>query len=155
MAAMLREDWKGLGIVMTPVPLEFRSLIERVLTSRQFEACLLGLGGGDADPNPELNVWLSSGAMHVWNPGRKEPATAWERELDGLMQRQMTTMSYSRRKQLYDRAQEIVAGQAPMIFLVSPHVVVAQSGRVGNFRPAIMDHQTLWNVDQLFVRAQP
>ena len=52
MAAMLREDWKELGIAMTPVALEFRTLIERVMTSRQFEACLLGLGGGDADPNP-------------------------------------------------------------------------------------------------------
>ncbi len=151
MASMLREDWKSLGISMTPAPLEFRSLIERVLTSRQFEACLLGLGGGDADPNPELNVWLSSGAMHLWNPGQKQPATSWERELDELMQRQMTTLNYAARKRLYDRAQQIIAWEAPMIFLLSPHVVVAQNGRVGNFRPAILDHQTLWNVDELFL----
>jgi len=125
------------------------------MTSRQFEACLLGLGGGDADPNPELGVWLSAGAMHLWNPGQKQPATPWERELDELMRRQMTTIDYGARKRIYDSAQEIVATRAPMIFLVSPHVVVAESGKVGGFRPAIMDHQTLWNADQLFLKTKP
>jgi ABC-type transport system substrate-binding protein len=71
------------------------------------------------------------------------------------MQGQMTEMNRGRRKLLYDRVQEIVSREAPMIFLVSPHVVVAQSGRIGNFRPAIMDHQTLWNVEQLFLKRMP
>lgn len=152
MASMLQEDWKSLGIVMTPVPLEFRSLIDRVLNTRQFDACLLGLGGGDADPNPELNVWLSSGSMHLWNPGQKQPTTEWERELDELMRQQMTVRDYARRKRLYDRVQSIIAVNAPMIFLASPNVVVAQNGRVGNFKPAILDHRTLWNADELFLK---
>ncbi len=155
MAVMLREDWRELGIAMTPVPLEFRSLIERVTSARQFEACLLGLGGGDADPNSELNVWLSSGAMHLWNQAQKAPATGWERELDELMRRQITEIRPANRKQLYDRVQEIIAAQTPMVFLASPHVVVAQSGRVRNFRPAILDHHTLWNADELYLTPEP
>ena len=34
-----------------------------------------------------------------------QPATAWEREIDQLMQQQMITLDYSKRKQLYDRVQ--------------------------------------------------
>jgi peptide/nickel transport system substrate-binding protein len=152
MATMLQADFAQLGVAVTIAPLEFRSVLDRVTNTRQFDTVLLGLGGGDADPNPEMNVWLSSGATHMWNPNEKQPATAWESEIDGLMRRQMVTINSSDRKKLYDRVQDIVAAQSPMIFLVSPNVVVAQRGNVGNFRPAVMDHFTLWNAGELFLR---
>jgi len=47
--------------------------------------------------------------------------------------------------------QEIVASEQPMIFLASPNVVVARANSVGNFRPAVLDHQTLWNAEDLFL----
>jgi peptide/nickel transport system substrate-binding protein len=151
MATMLQEDWKALGIAVNIVPLELRAMIERVTGTRQFDTCLLGLGGGDADPNSELPVWLSSGSMHLWNPNQIAPGTPWEAEIDRLMQQQMITLDPTGRRALYERVQQIVADQVPMIFLASPHVLVARQPRVGNFRPAIMEHQTLWNVDELFL----
>ncbi len=152
MATMLQADYGELGIAVTIAPLEFRSLLARVVDTQQFDTVLLGLGGGDADPNAEQNVWLSSGGMHLWNPNQTQPATAWEGEIDRLMKRQMVTLDGGERKKLYDRVQEIVAEQLPMIFLVSPSVVVAQRGDVGNFRPALLDHFTLWNAGELFLR---
>jgi peptide/nickel transport system substrate-binding protein len=155
MAAMLQADFDELGISLTIASLEFRSLLDRVLNTRQFDTVLLGLGGGDADPNAEMNVWLSSGGTHLWNPNQKQPATPWETEIDGLMNRQMTTLDYTARKKLYGRVQEILAVECPVIFLVSPNVVVAQRGNVGNFRPAVLDHFTLWNAAELFLRRGP
>lgn len=152
MATILQADWKELGVDVNIVTLEFRSMIDRVLTAHQFDACIMGFGGGDADPNPEMNIWLSSGAMHLWNPSQPKPATSWEAEVDSLMRDQMVALDYAARKKMYDRVQDLVAREAPMIFLVSPHVVVAQRGAVGNFRPAILDHQTLWNADELYLR---
>jgi len=152
MAALLQADFEQLGIAITVVPLEFRSVLDRVLNTHQFDTVLQGLGGGDADPNPELNVWLSSGGTHMWNPNQKQPATDWEAEIDGLMHKQMAAVNAPERKKLYDRVQEIVAAQAPMIFLASPNVVVAERGNVGNFRPAVLDHYTLWNASELFLR---
>lgn len=151
MATMLQADWKQIGVDVNIVTLEFRAMLDRVLNTRRFDTCLMGLGGGDADPNPEMNVWLSSGAMHLWNPNQAQPATAWEAEIDTLMRKQMVTLDYAARRKMYDRVQQIVAAQLPMIFLVSPHVVVAQNGNVGNFHPAILDHQTLWNADELYL----
>lgn len=151
MAAILQDDFKQLGIAVTVATLEFRTLLDRVLKTRQFDTTLLGLGGGDADPNPEMGVWLSSGSMHLWNPEQKRPATDWESEIDPLMKRQMVTVDYQARRRIYDRVQEIVAKEQPMIFLVSPNVVIASRRRLGGFKPAILDHQTLWNSDELFV----
>jgi len=154
MATIIQDDLKHLGIHVQVVPLEFRSLVDRVLDTHQYDACIFGLGGGDADPNSEMNVWLSSGATHVWNPSQKEPATTWEAEIDTLMRQQMTELDFSRRKAVYDRVQQIVSRQLPIIPLVSPHVLAAARGRVGNFQPAVLDHHTLWNVEQLFFRRQ-
>ncbi len=154
MATMLQADWREIGIDVNIATLEFRAMLDRVLKTRQFDSCILGLGGGDADPNPEMNVWLSSGEMHLWNPSQRHPSTAWEAEIDEAMRRQMITVDYAERRKIYDRVQRIVAEQVPMIFLVSPHVVVAQRGNVGNFRPAILDHQTLWNAGELYLKKQ-
>jgi peptide/nickel transport system substrate-binding protein len=151
MATIIQDDLKQIGVRVQVVPLEFRVLLDKVLNKREFEACLLSLGNGDADPNAEMNIWMSTGATHLWNPSQKEPATEWEREIDGLMREQLVTMNYPRRKKLYDRVQEIVAENVPMIFLTSPNVLVAARGNLGNFRPAVLDHHTLWNADRLFL----
>jgi len=152
MATLLQDDLAHLGMQVHVVPLEFRALIDRVFQSYDYEAAIMGLGGGDADPNPEMNVWMSSGTSHLWNLGETQPATAWEREIDQLMQQQMVTMDYAKRKQLYDRVQQLVAENLPFIFLATPNILAAADPEVGNFHPAVLDPYTLWNADELYIR---
>ncbi len=152
MATLLQDDLSHLGMQVHVVPLEFRALIDRVFQSFDYDAAVMGLGGGDADPNPEMNVWAATGTSHLWHLGETQPATSWERELDQLMQQQMVTLDYGKRKQLYDRAQQIIAENLPFIFLGTPNILAGASARVGNFRPAILDPYTLWNADELYVR---
>ena len=152
MATIIQDDLKKLGIQTQVVSLEFRALVDRVLNSRQYEACILGLVSGDADPNPEMNVWLSSGGSHLWNPGQKQPMTPWEAEIDRLMRQQMTTLDHAERKRLYDRVQQIAAENLPLICLASPDILVAARKNLGNFQPAVVDHYTLWNAEQLYWR---
>jgi peptide/nickel transport system substrate-binding protein len=153
-ATLLQDDLAHLGMQVHVVPLDFRAIIDRVFQSFDYEAAIMGLGGGDADPNPELNVWLSSGSSHLWNLGETTPATTWEREIDGLMQQQMITLDYQKRKRLYDRVQQVIAENLPFIFLATPNILVSAGPQVGNFHPAVLDHYTLWNADQLYVRSQ-
>jgi peptide/nickel transport system substrate-binding protein len=152
MATLLQDDLSHLGMQVHVVPLEFRALIDRVFQSFDYDAAIMGLGGGDADPNPEMNVWMSSGTSHLWHLHETEPATAWEREVDGLMQQQMITLDYGKRKQLYDRVQELIAQQLPFIFLATPNILAVADPRVGNFHPASLDPYTLWNADELYIR---
>lgn len=152
MATMIQQDLKELGIRVQVVPLEFRAMLDRVLQTHDYEAAVMGLGGGDVDPNSQLNVWLSSGDDHLWHLGETQPATAWEAETDRLMKRQMSTLSAKDRKRLYDRVQEIEVEDVPLVFLVSPNVLVGAKLRVRNFQPAILDSHTLWNSEELFFR---
>lgn len=152
MATLVQDDLKQLGIGVQVVPLEFRSLIDRVTQSKEFDSCLLGIASFDADPNSDLNVWLSSGAQHLWHPSQTHPATPWEAEVDKLMEEQLATPSYAQRKKLYDRVQEILAEQQPMIFLASPDILAGSRNSVGNFHPAVLEPYVLWNAEQLFIR---
>jgi peptide/nickel transport system substrate-binding protein len=154
-ATLLQDDLAHLGMQVHVVPLDFRAMIDRVFQSLNYEAAVMGLGGGDPDPNPEMNVWLSSGATHIWHLGETQPATDWEREIDQLMQRQMVTLNYEKRKRLYDRVQQLISENLPFIFLATPNVLAGAKAQVGNFHPAVLDHYTLWNADQLYLRAQP
>jgi peptide/nickel transport system substrate-binding protein len=152
MATLIQDDLGRLGMNVHVVPLEFRAVVDRLLNSYDYEAALMGLANGDADPNPEMNVWLSRGSTHLWHPDQQKPATPWESEIDRLMEQQLVTMDYAKRKQLYDRVQEILAQQMPLICLVSPDVLAAAKDRVANFHPAILDPYVLWNVEQLYVQ---
>ncbi|MFQ5776708.1 MAG: ABC transporter substrate-binding protein [Terriglobia bacterium] len=152
MATIIQDDLKQLGMRVQVVPLEFRALLGRVLQTHEYEACLLALGGGDGDPNNEMNVWLSSGTTHLWNLGQSQPATPWEAEIDRLMQQQLVTRNYQERKRLYDRVQQLVAENLPILTLAGPNILVGAKNLLGNFRPAILDHHTLWNVEELFWR---
>jgi ABC-type transport system substrate-binding protein len=71
-----------------------------------------------------------------------------------LMQRQMVTLDYQKRKRLYDRVQLLIAENLPFIFLATPNVLAGAKSQVGNFHPAVLDHYTLWNADQLYLRTQ-
>ena len=151
-STIIQDDLKQLGMHVNVVTLELRALTARLLTTHDYEGLVLGLGGSDGDPNTEMNVWLSSGNFHLWHLGQLKPATPWEAELDTLMRRQVSTLDVRERKRLYDRVQQLVVENLPITSLVSPNVLVGAKKGLGNFRPTVLDHHALWNVDELFWR---
>ena len=150
MATMIQADLKDLGIHVQVVPLEFHSVLDRILKTHDYEAAVLGLGGGGVGPNSEMNVWLSSGTNHVWDLGEPHPITGWEAEIDQLMEKQLSTMQPKSRKLLYDRVQEILAEDLPIICLASPNILVGAKDQLANFKPATLDPYTLWISQELF-----
>jgi peptide/nickel transport system substrate-binding protein len=153
-ATIIQRDLAQLGMEVRVLPLESRSLLDRVFNTHYYEACLLGLVSGDADPNPEMNVWLSNGSMHLWNLGERQPEWPWEGEIDHLMRQQATTLNFPERKRLYDRVQLLVEENLPLICIVSPNVLVGARSELGNFNPTVLGEYTLWNADQLFFRRE-
>jgi peptide/nickel transport system substrate-binding protein len=155
LATIIQDDLREIGMQVQVVPLENRALLDRVLKTRDYDAAVMALSSGDADPNGEMNVWVSSGPTHLWRIGAAAPMGPWEKEIDDLMERQLVTRDGVARKRLYDRVQQLVAENLPMIPLVSPNVLVGAKAGLGNYRPAILDPQVLWNVDELFWRTTP
>jgi peptide/nickel transport system substrate-binding protein len=97
-------------------------------------------------------VWLSSSENHQWNPSEKVPETAWEVEIDRLMRAQGSAADSKKRKESFDRVQEIAVEQAPFIFLVNRNALSAVSSNVKGSSPVILVPQTYWNVERLAVK---
>jgi peptide/nickel transport system substrate-binding protein len=147
-AAVLQQDLRKIGIQVNIVPLEFGSLIERITQTNDYEACLLGFTNVDPEPNSQANVFLSSGNLHAWYPAQPAPATRWEAEIDQLIRKQAGAPQ-AIRKQAFDRVQEILWREAPVIFLVHPHVLVAVSPRLSNVVPSPLAPRIYWNIEQI------
>ncbi len=149
MATMIQQDLRSLGITVNVVTLDFPSLIQRISETFDYEAALLGLVNVDLDPNAQMNVWLSSSDEHQWNPKQKTPATSWEAEIDRLMRAQASTMDNQKRKKYFDQVQEIVAEQAPFIYLVDKDALMGISPQLEGVRPVVLRPQTYWNIERL------
>jgi peptide/nickel transport system substrate-binding protein len=152
MATMIQEDLQKIGIHVNVVTLDFPSLIERMTQTFDYEAILLGLTNVGLDPNEQMNVWLSSSENHQWNPQEKTPETAWEAEIDRLMRAQASSADPKKRKEAFDRVQEIAVEQAPFIYLVNRNALSAVAARVQGATPVILVPQTYWNVERLAVK---
>jgi peptide/nickel transport system substrate-binding protein len=136
------------------VTLDFPSLIERMMQTFEYEAILLGLTNVDLDPNSEMNVWLSSSENHQWNPQEKAPETEWEAEIDRLMRAQASSSDAHKRKEAFDRVQEIAVEEQPFIFLVNKNALSAVSGTVHGAAPVILSPQAFWNAERMTVSAK-
>ncbi len=152
MATMIQEDLQKIGIQVNVVTLDFPSLIERMTQTFDYEAILLGLTNVGLDPNEQMNVWLSSSENHQWNPSEKSPETAWEAEIDRLMRAQASTADAKKRKESFDRVQQIAIEQAPFIYLVNRNALSAVAASVQGASPVILVPQTYWNVERLSVK---
>jgi peptide/nickel transport system substrate-binding protein len=152
MTSMIQQDLARIGIRLNVVPLDFGSLIERITRTFDYEACLLGMVNVDLDPSGEMNVWLSSASSHPWNPGQAAPETPWEAEIDRLMRAQAVETAFTRRKALFDRVQEIIVEEAPVLILVDKNALSAVSASLGNVAPAVLHPQTFWNIDRIYFR---
>jgi peptide/nickel transport system substrate-binding protein len=152
MATMIQQDLKKIGIKVNVATLDFPTVIERITQKFNYEACILGGFNSDLDPNSQMNIWLSSGENHQWNPSQKAPATPWEGEIDKLMHEQASSGDQHRRKADWDRVQEIAWEQEPFIYLVNRDALVAISSSVKNAQPSPLRPQTFWNVEQLALK---
>src|SRR5246127_2923765 len=152
MATMIQEDLQKIGIHVNVVTLDFPSLIERITQTFDYEAILLGLTNVGLDPNEQMNVWLSSSENHQWNPSQKSPETTWEAEIDNLMRAQGSAADAKKRKESFDRVQEIAVEQAPFIYLVNRNALSAVAAAVQGTNPVILVPQTYWNAELLSVK---
>lgn len=153
MATIIQADLNRLGMRVGLAAIEFGAMVDAVLKTRKFEAAVWGLASGDADPNSEMNVWTSGGTLHVWNlkaEGNGVAIEPWQAEIDRLMAAQMTATSLRRRKELYDRVQQLTSEHLPVIFLVSPHILAAARRDLANLQPAVLEPVLLWNSERLF-----
>jgi len=146
---MIQQDLAKIGVQVNFLPVEFQSLIERITRTQQYEACLLGITNVETDPNDQMNVWMSSGSHHPWNPDQAKPATAWEAEIDRLMLEQHAALSSDTRRRAFNRVQEIITEEEPIIPLVHPDVLAAISPNLRGYAASVLQPHLFWNIENL------
>jgi peptide/nickel transport system substrate-binding protein len=65
------------------------------------------------------------------------------------MRAQSSTLDRNKRKVYFDRVQEIIADQQPMLYLIDKNALVAVSPKVKNADPVVLTPQTYWNIEYL------
>ncbi len=150
-AAFLREDLRKIGLSVDVVALDYGALVDRIERG-EYEAIYFRFVTSDVDPALNLDLWLSSGGAHVWNPSQPKPATDWERRIDELMEQQVTTLEEAKRKALFSDVQRIFATELPILHFAAPRVYVATSSRILNATPSLLRPAILWNPDPLAVK---
>jgi len=149
MCSILQDDWTKLGIKVNYRPQSFQSLVERLSTTFDWDAVLMGFTGS-LDPNNGANLLRSSGNLHLWNPGQKTPATPWEAEIDRLLDQGASELDLERRRRAYFRIQAILHEELPMLQTVRQKIASAYSDNLVGCRPTVWG---LWQPDRISIAA--
>lgn len=123
-----------IGIKVNFKLLEFNNFVSRIMQGKNYDAGVISLTGGN-EPNGGANVWKSDGRLHMFDIKKHQVGAItrdWEKEIDSIFSKGVQTMDIEKRKAIYNRFQEIVYEENPMIYLVSPVVLTAASHKIAN-----------------------
>lgn len=151
---MVKEDLRDLGIKINFKPIEFNSLVSKMLSTSDWDMVLMGLTGNPLEPHSGLNVWNSKGHLHLFNmryaSDNYDDVLPWEAELDDIFEKAALELDFDKRKILYDKYQQIVYEQRPIIYLYSPLSITAVRNKIKNLYPLPLGG-TLHNIEELYI----
>jgi len=150
MAAIIRSDLEKLGMKVNLVPVEFNTLVNKLMASFDWDMVMIGLTGG-VEPHFGKNVWASSGGLHLWDPHQVIPATDWEKRIDEIYDQGAQELDENKRKVLYDEFQRIVADQLPVIYTVLDMDMYAVRNKFGNLKPTV-NGGAFHNIEEIYIK---
>ncbi len=155
MGNMIAMDLREVGVNAAFKSLDFNTLVSLIGDSYRYDACLLSVTAGP-DPVGGLDVWLSSGWMHAFNPNQAGPGTRWEADVDRLIFRNLTGLSYADRKASWDEVQALYAENLGFIFIANQRTFAAVRDNFGNLKPQPYQewHRAAWNAEEIFARVR-
>jgi peptide/nickel transport system substrate-binding protein len=143
-ASVIRDSLARIGIRVDVVALDVAALIHHVMGG-DYDAAYFRLLTTDTDPALNADFWLSSGSAHVWNPLQPAPSTAWEAEIDRLLEQLSSTTDMPRRQAWFGQVQRIMARENPALCFAFPRMWLGMNKRVSGATPAAFRPPVLWN----------
>jgi len=156
LGVMLKQDLEELGMKVNFKPIEFNSLVNKLTNTYDWDMAIMGLTGSPLEPHDGKNVWTSKGTLHMFNMRDKSNGNAnfniypWEEELDEIFEEGALKLTFEERKPLYDRYQEIIYEENPIIYLYSPTRITAIRKIIKNVFPTPLSG-LLYNLDEIYV----
>lgn len=162
---MIQNDLKKLGMKVNYQPIDFNMLIDKIDSSLDWEAVVMGLTGSRLEPYDGANVWKSNGRLHMFDqrtPGPDEKIVApdarpWEKEIDSCFDRGATTFDEAQRHKYFDRYQELAFEKQPFIYLFSSLDITAMRNKIGNYLPTPLGvgsppRGSMHNLEEIFIK---
>ena len=137
----IKQDLEKIGIRVNFKPIEFNSLINKTVNSVDYDCIILALTSNINEPNAGYNVWTPNGALHLFNKRTNNDLKSsdkvldFEKELENIFKQGAIELDFNKRKKIYDKYQEIVARENPLIYLYAPLNISAIRKKIRNIYP--------------------
>lgn len=150
---MVKQDLEDLGMKVNFKPIEFNSLVNKLMASLDWDMVIMGFTGSPLEPNGGKNVWLSDGTLHIFNQrlerDANSPRYAFEKRIDYLYTQGALATKFEDRKKYYDEYQAIVYNEKPLIYIYSPIRIVALRNKFKNIYPTSLGGVT-HNIEEIY-----
>lgn len=151
---MVKQDLEELGMTVNFKPIEFNTLVSKLVNTNDFDAVIMGFTGSPLEPYGGKNVWYSNGTLHVFNmrktPEENKKLFDWERQLNTLFDRASLELDFDKRKALYEQYQQLIYDEKPIIYLYSPIRITAIRNKFGNIHPTPLGG-VVHNIEEVYI----
>ena len=151
---MVKQDLEDLGMKINFKPIEFNSLVNKLMSTLDWDMVIMGFTGSPLEPNGGKNVWMSDGTLHIFNQRLEKdlnsPRYDFEKQLDELFVNGALAVKFEDRKKYYDRYQAIVYDEKPLIYIYSPIRIVALRNKFKNIYPTSLGGVT-HNLEEIYI----
>ena len=155
---MVKQDLEDLGMKINFKPIEFNSLVNKLVNTSDWDIVIMGLTGSPLEPNGGKNVWMSNGTLHMFNQRpagyTKDDRYSWEKELDYLYTQGALATTFEARKKFYDEYQKIVYEEKPFVYIYSPLRITAIRTKFKNVFPTSLGGVT-YNIEEIYEAKEP
>jgi peptide/nickel transport system substrate-binding protein len=153
LGVMVKQDLETLGMRVNFKPIEFNSLVNKMTTTLDWDMIIMGLTGSPLEPHGGKNVWFSDGSLHIFNQRtgkeKQDDRFEFEKQLDDIFEKGALEIDFAKRKALYDKYQQIVYDEKPVIYIYSPIRVIAIRKKFKNIFPSPLSGIT-YNIEEIY-----
>ena len=151
---MVKQDLEDLGMKVNFKPVEFNTLVNKLVNTLDWDMVIMGLTGSPLEPNGGKNVWMSDGTLHMFNQRLEGDENSsrfdWEKEIDDVYVKGALATSFKERKKYYDEYQRIAYEQKPFIYIYSPIIITAIRTKFKNIFPSALTGIT-YNLEEIYI----
>lgn len=151
---MIKQDLEDLGMKVNFKPIEFNSLVNKLVNTLDWDVIIMGFTGSPIEPNGGKNVMMSDGTLHVYNmrlaKDKNSPRYEFEKQIDEMFIKGALATKFEERKKYYDKYQQIIYEQKPFIYLYAPTRIIAIRNKFKNIFPTSLGGVT-YNIEEIFI----
>jgi peptide/nickel transport system substrate-binding protein len=143
-ASVFQENWKAIGVTMTPKYEEFSAFVTRLTKTFDFQAFLVGFFWNvDPDQQTMWDTKQYGPGFNLYNYSNPK--------VDDLLEKALRTLDKTQRIQYYVDAQNLILADAPALIIDFPKDIWGVSNRLKNFIPNAVSYAATWNANQWYV----